>query len=212
MTSNVLALSVALMVLPSPIIYYLGKNMGKRVGYIVFGILLLAAGIYTSLFPTVMHETLVEEYTWSQPPVALKFGFLGDGLSIPMVFTFIFVFAFAALYSMPYMERRFSQQDMADNTRGYGTYFALFLFYAGCVGGSMLSTNMIEFYLFFESALVASWLLVLFYGYGQRSRNSIMYFIWTHIGGGALLRHQPGTGNLGSLQRAGTCLPGDRSA
>lgn len=187
MTSNILALTVALMILPAPVIYYLGKKMGKRVGWVAFGILLLSALIFTSLFPAVMKESLLEEYAWTTAPVALKFGFMGDGLSIPMIFTFIFVFAFAALFSMPYMERRFAQEDMADNPHGYGTYFALFLFYAGCVGGAMLSTNLIEFYLFFESALVASWLLVLFYGYGERSKNSIMYFIWTHIGGGALL-------------------------
>jgi formate hydrogenlyase subunit 3/multisubunit Na+/H+ antiporter MnhD subunit len=41
--------------------------------------------------------------------------------------------------------------------------------------------------MFFEMMLIFSWLLVFLYGYGDRKRNSMTYFIYTHIGGGIFM-------------------------
>jgi NADH-quinone oxidoreductase subunit M len=153
----------------------------------VFAVFLGITIVFGWLIPVVEHEVMLEEYSWVAQPVSLTFGLLADGLSVPMLFTFLFVYAGATLFSMPYMERRLGQGDIEDSYAQYSKFYTLFLLYGASVAGSMLATNLIEFFLFFEMALIFSWLLVFLYGYGDRRRNSMVYFIWTHIGGGALL-------------------------
>jgi len=174
MVNNILFMVILAAFLPAPIVYLVGRKIGKNVSWIVLGIFLLSTVVFGSLFSVVTHESLIEEYRWVAEPVKLTLGFMADGLSIPMVFTYIFVFAGATLFSMPYMEKR-------------------------SVAGCMLSTNLIEFFMFFELALVFSWLLILLFGYGDRRRNSMLYFLWTHFGGGIFL-----IGILGSFWLTGS--------
>jgi NADH-quinone oxidoreductase subunit M len=53
--------------------------------------------------------------------------------------------------------------------------------------GTVLATNLIEFYVFFELMLVPSFFLIAFYGYGARRRIALMFFFWTHVGAVILL-------------------------
>jgi NADH-quinone oxidoreductase subunit M len=185
--NNLLFLMVLVAFLPAPLVYIVGKSVGKKVSWLVFAIFLGVTISLGWLIPVVEHEVLLEEYSWVASPVSLTFGLLADGLSVPMLFTFLFVYAGATLFSMPYMERRLGLGDIEDSNAQYAKFYTLFLLYGTSVAGSMLATNLIEFFLFFEMALVFSWLLVFLYGYGDRRRNSMVYFIWTHLGGGALL-------------------------
>ncbi|MFP3952030.1 MAG: NuoM family protein [Candidatus Bathyarchaeia archaeon] len=187
MIDNVLLATVIITILPAPIVYLLGKKMGKQVGYVVAAILFCTTIVYGLLMPVVEHESVLEEFVWAFSPVKLSFGFLADGLSIPILFTFLFIFAFAAVYSVPYMERRLQSEDLPEKNNSYAMYFTFYLLYAGSIAGSVLSTNLIEFYLFFECALLFSWVLVLMFGYGDRERISIQYFLYTHLGGASLL-------------------------
>src|SRR5512133_3236099 len=66
-------------------------------------------------------------------------------------------------------------------------YFALYLAFSMGMLGTVLATNLIEFYVFFELMLVPSFFLVAFYGYGARRRIALMFFFWTHVGAGVLL-------------------------
>ena len=168
-------------------VYFIGRTIGKQVSWLVFLTFLGISLVYVSFFPTVMHEGILEEYSWVSTPINLTFGLLADGLSVPIIFTYMFVFAFATLYSRPYMEKRFSLDDIEENNEQYARFYTFFLLYAASVAGAMLSTNLIEFYLFFEMGLVFSWLMVLLFGYGDRERNSLLYFLYTHVGGGLLL-------------------------
>ncbi len=68
-----------------------------------------------------------------------------------------------------------------------GLYFALYLTFSMGMLGTVLSTNLIEFYVFFELMLVPSFFLVAFYGYGERKRIALMFFFWTHVGAVVLL-------------------------
>ena len=199
MVNNLLFLVILAAFLPAPIVYLLGRNVGKKVSWLVLGIFLLSTVVFGSLIPVVEHEILLEEYSWVAEPVKLTLGFMADGLSIPMVFTYIFVFTGATLFSMPYIEKRFSLDDVEDTNENYARFYTFFLLYGGSVAGCMLSTNLIEFFMFFELALVFSWLLILLFGYGDRKRNSMLYFLWTHIGGGAFL-----IGILGSYWLTGS--------
>jgi proton-translocating NADH-quinone oxidoreductase chain M len=66
-------------------------------------------------------------------------------------------------------------------------YFSLYLAFSMGMLGTVLSTNLIEFYVFFELMLVPSFFLVAFYGYGARRRIALMFFFWTHVGAVVLL-------------------------
>ncbi|MGI0016307.1 MAG: proton-conducting transporter membrane subunit, partial [Nitrososphaera sp.] len=68
-----------------------------------------------------------------------------------------------------------------------GLYFALYLTFSMGMFGTVMATNLIEFYVFFELMLVPSFLLVAFYGYGARRRIALMFFFWTHTGAVVLL-------------------------
>ena len=68
-----------------------------------------------------------------------------------------------------------------------GLYFALFLTFTMGMVGTVLSTNLIEFYVFFELMLVPAFFLIALYGYSTRKRVSLMFFFWTHVGAVLLL-------------------------
>src|SRR5436309_2527964 len=66
-------------------------------------------------------------------------------------------------------------------------YFSLYLAFSMGMLGTVLATNLIEFYVFFELMLVPSFFLVAFYGYGERKRIALMFFFWTHAGAVVML-------------------------
>ncbi|HXG06439.1 MAG TPA: NADH-quinone oxidoreductase subunit M [Nitrososphaera sp.] len=66
-------------------------------------------------------------------------------------------------------------------------YFSLYLAFSMGMLGTVLATNLIEFYVFFELMLIPSFFLVAFYGYGARRRIALMFFFWTHVGAVVLL-------------------------
>jgi proton-translocating NADH-quinone oxidoreductase chain M len=68
-----------------------------------------------------------------------------------------------------------------------GLYFALFLTFTMGMVGTVLSTNLIEFYVFFELMLVPAFFLIALYGYSTRKRVALMFFFWTHVGAVLLL-------------------------
>src|SRR6188472_1117405 len=77
-------------------------------------------------------------------------------------------------------QRRFVNTQM-------GLYFALYMTFSMGMLGTVLATNLIEFFVFFELMLVPSFFLVAFYGYGARLRIALMFFFWTHVGAVVLL-------------------------
>ncbi len=182
MINGLLLLVVFIPIISAPIIYVLRKRFGKSLDWGPFIILLLITLITAPLVLTAHEHNILEEYPWMATPVKLTFGLLGDGMSIPVLFTMVFVFAFSVLHSVPYMRRRMQMGDIEESDGKYAVYYTFFLLYAGSVLGAILSTNLIEFYLFFECAVMFSWFLIFIYGYGKRERISLMYFIWTSVG------------------------------
>lgn len=202
MATNLLYIILA-MFAAAPVVYLLGKSMGKNTGWLVFLVFIGVSASLGMMFPAMEHEVYLEEYAWVSAPVNLTFGLLADGLSVPMLFTYVFVFAGAALFSVPYMEKRLSMDDIDGGSAQYANYYTLFLLYGASVGGCMLATNTIQFFVFFELALIFSWLLVFLFGYGDRQKNSMTYFIYTHIGGGIFLLGILGASwNVGSFNIA----------
>jgi NADH-quinone oxidoreductase subunit M len=92
-------------------------------------------------------------------------------------FTVALVGIFVALYSPPYMEHR-SHELGRDTSIFYLTYG----FFLGGLAGAFVAANLIMVYVFIEIALIASLFQVLYYGYGDRVRITVMYLVWSHLG------------------------------
>jgi len=175
----------------SPVAYLMGRRLERNTGWIAFiplaYTLLLALLVAAEVWEGQPH---LELYRWA-PEAGLTFGLLADGLSVWMLLTINILCLFVSLYSIPYMEHRFHEWEHETGEhigpQAYGTYYALYLLYAVGMMGTVLATNLIEFYLFYELMLVPSWALINNYGYGERERIGMMYFLWTHVGAVILL-------------------------
>lgn len=177
-------------IVASPVAYLLGRRFAGRSGWFSFAILLYSTLLL--VFAATSVPDYVETYPWQ--PFG-QFGLRADGLSLPFAATIYLLSSALAVYSVPYMTRRIEEQMAEDRVTPtppalgsrLGLYFALYLIYASGMFGTVLATNLIQFYIFFEIMLVPSAFLIAEFGYGERTRIAVMYFLWTHIGALALL-------------------------
>jgi proton-translocating NADH-quinone oxidoreductase chain M len=197
----------------APIAFVLGRKVGVNAAtWFSFGALAISTGLL--LMPAIAiyngnTEAYVETYKWGQFG---DFGLRLDGLSLPFALIIYILCTVLALYSKPYMVHKV-MEDMPGGHKEHGShaahgdggstttvvdtqkyvnnqmglYFALYLAFSMGMLGTVLATNLIEFYVFFELMLVPSFFLVAFYGYGARRRIALMFFFWTHVGAVVLL-------------------------
>ena len=88
--------------------------------------------------------------------------------------------------------KSFSSLVLSTDQKSYlnsqmGLYYSLYLVFAMGMLGTVLATNLFEFYVFFELMLVPSFFLIAFFGYSNRKRTSLMFFFWAHVGAVILL-------------------------
>lgn len=204
----VLLQAVFLPLLLSPVAYVLARKYGPNAAtWFTFGLLLYCT---TIIIAPVFSGTYEEHYPWTK--LFGEFGFLLDGLASPFAIIIYVLSTVLALYSKPYMVRKITElfeermhmqnQLIADGQstamiessglKGYvnnqiGIYFALFLVFAMGMLGTVLATNLIEFYVFFEVMLIPGFFLIALYGYGARRRIALLFFFWTHVGAVVLL-------------------------
>ena len=106
-----------------------------------------------------------------------------DSMVFAASFSIAAVTSVIAVYSLPYMRHRFEElKEEGAEFPGWRSYYFLYTLFALSMIGTVMSTNTIEFYLFLELTLIPSFLLIAFYGYGDRVKIAILYLIWTHIG------------------------------
>lgn len=106
-----------------------------------------------------------------------------DAMVFLASFSIAIVTGLVAVYSLPYMDHRLEEMaEGGERAPGWRTYYFLYTLFALSMIGTVMSTNLIEFYLFLELTLIPSFLLIAFYGYGDRVKIAILYLIWTHIG------------------------------
>jgi NADH-quinone oxidoreductase subunit M len=197
--------AVFLPLLLSPVAYILGRKMGPNPAmWFTFAILL-----YTSIIivQSALGGGTEEHYPWTEQ--FGEFGFLLDGLASPFAIMIYVLCTILALYSKPYMIHKFHEQyeeeqkEIATTTgqstivessslSNYvnaksGLYFALYLVFAMGMLGTVLATNLIEFYLFFEIMLIPGFFLVALWGDGPRRKIGLMFLFWTHAGAVVLL-------------------------
>src|SRR5436309_722162 len=165
-----------------PVVYWFSLLLKDRAGYVASLLLIvplaavLIAGVQGSSSPQGSYSEL---YSWS--PIG-TFGLRVDNLSLPILLRIALMFSLIAMFSVPYMRLR-----IGDNPRQYGLSYGLYMLYSLGMLGTVLATNLIEFYLFFEIMLVPSFFLIAEWGYGERDKISLTYFIWTHVGALVLL-------------------------
>src|SRR5438105_1305430 len=165
-----------------PVVYWFSLLLKDRAGYVasLLSIVPLAAvliaGVQGSSSPQGSYSEL---YSWS--PIG-TFGLRVDNLSLPILLIISLLVTLIALFSVPYMRQR-----IGDDPGRYGLYYSLYMLYSLGMIGTVLATNLIEFYLFFEIMLVPSFFLIAEWGYGEKERISLTYFIWTHVGALVLL-------------------------
>tara|TARA_B100000315_G_C14580061_1_gene590001 strand:+ start:1894 stop:3456 length:1563 start_codon:yes stop_codon:yes gene_type:complete len=177
--------SVFIPIILAPLVYLLGKKMPNRVGWVTSAIL----GYCTLLvlYSGYLKVDYIETYFWQ--PIGI-FGLRTDGLSLPFASIIYILSTALAIYSIPYMRHRIDEEvhSLNDSAKRdaaaskHGLYNALFLIYAAGMLGTVLATNLIQFYIFFELMLIPSYFLIAEFGYGDRAKISLMYFLWTHVG------------------------------
>ncbi len=200
----VLLQAVFLPLLLSPVAYLIGRKMGPNPAmWFTFVILL-----YTTIIviQAAIGGTVEEHYPWTDQ--FGEFGFLMDGLASPFAIMIYVLCTILALYSKPYMIHKFheqyeEEQKQVASTTGQsiivesslsnyvnaksGLYFALYLVFAMGMLGTVLATNLIEFYIFFEIMLIPGFFLVALWGDGPRRKIGLMFLFWTHAGAVVLL-------------------------
>ena len=196
--------AVFLPLLLSPLAYIIGRRFGHTAAtWFTFGLLLYCTIL---IIAASFGETYEEHYPWTE--LFGEFGFLLDGLAAPFAIMIYVLCTVLALYSKPYMLHKFHEffKQQAPKTvyqsdgttlesvsleqfvnRQSGVYYALFLVFSMGMLGTVLATNLIEFYIFFEVMLIPSFFLIAWYGDGARRRIALMFFFWTHVGAVVLL-------------------------
>ncbi len=197
--------AVFLPLLLSPVAYILGRKMGPTPAmWFTFAVLLYATIL---IIQAAIVGTVEEHYPWTE--MFGEFGFLLDGLASPFAIMIYVLSTILVPYSKPYMIHIFhkqykEEQKEIQSSSGQSTvvestsltnyvnaksglYFALYLVFAMGMLGTVLATNLIEFFIFFEIMLLPAFFLIALWGDGPRRRISLMFFFWTHAGAVVLL-------------------------
>ena len=182
--------AVFIPIILAPVIYFIGLRIGKNVGWLTFLILFYCTSLL--LYSGFSSPERLESYNWA--PIG-EFGLFLDGLSFPFAAIIYILSTVIAMYSIPYMVHKI-KEDLHSNSkkvirdtinRKISLYYALYLVYVAGMLGTVLATNLIQFYIFFELMLIPSFFLIAEFGYGERQKISLMYFLWTHVGAVFLL-------------------------
>jgi NADH-quinone oxidoreductase subunit M len=162
-----------------PIVYFLGRRMGKQVSWVALIPLLYTVLYLASLIGTVAENPVGEYFYWLP---GIRFGLYADSISLPIALTVALLSAVIVLYSQPYMDHTVHEIYHRENNNAHATYYALYLAYASSMMGVALSTNLFQFYLFFELMIIPSWALINVYGSGEREKIAFMYLLWSIVG------------------------------
>src|SRR3989454_7440699 len=179
----ILLQTIVVPLIATGVVYLLHARLGRRVGWIAFAALLYASVLLVLVGSGIYGGgSRVEEYYPWAPSVGLTFGFLADNLSLPVALIMSLVCTATAVYSMPYMKHRLEVMFGRERSQQYALYYVNFLLLAVGLIGVSLSTNLIELYLFVELMLIPSFFLMSLFGYVNREKIAVMYFIWNHLG------------------------------
>ena len=143
------------------LLYLGGRNVGKKVRWPAAITAFLPVLLILFMLPELMgyyqnggEPTIYHRYVWVTSPINVEFGFLIDNISLPIGLIIAIVSAFSCLYSTKYME----------NEPGQAGYYANLLLFTSGMLGVIFSSNLLQFYLFWELMLIPSYFLIAFWG------------------------------------------------
>ena len=191
-----------------------GKKIGRRIcGIISF----VALATSTILLLLVSFEVLergqpvYEAYRVEILTLYGEFSLLADWLSLPLAIAIVFLSSLSCLYSISYMDSLEIvriEPEMAKYSIAYKialkkpefvperepgvvpsveAYFANLLLFAACMLGVVLSTNLVQFFIFFELLIIPTFFLIYVWGSGPCRLIAIKYFLYMLVGGTLLL-------------------------
>lgn len=115
----------------------------------------------------------IEELDWI-PSLGAAYRVGVDGVSLPLVLLTAVVFPVALIFSLGVREQARS-------------YVALFLLLETACLGVFVALDMVVFYVFWEVTLVAMYFIIAGWGYENRQRAALTFFIYTLLGSLPLL-------------------------
>jgi len=116
----------------------------------------------------------IEELAWI-PAIGAAYRLGLDGLSLPLVLLTSLLFFLSAIYSARISDRAPS-------------YVVLMLMLETAALGTFMALDGLLFYVFFEVSLVGMYFMIAGWGYEDRQRAALMFFIYTLLGSLPLLR------------------------
>ncbi len=154
-------------------------------GFLFLPSIVVAASLYRGVVAEGVVDPLIIDLTESGLGVV---ALVVDGVSAPIVLGVSLVTSLVSIYSLKYMEVRISELKVhGESPPSLATYYLLYTVFSSSMLGMAYSANFILFFIFLELSLVSSFLLILYYGYGDRRRIALLYFVWTNIGGALML-------------------------
>ena len=115
----------------------------------------------------------IEEIAWI-PAIGAAYRLGVDGLSLPLVLLTSLLFVLSAIYSARIGERAAS-------------YVVLILMLETASLGTFMALDGLLFYIFFEVSLVGMYFMIAGWGYEDRQRAALMFFLYTLLGSLPLL-------------------------
>ncbi|QGG48151.1 NADH-quinone oxidoreductase subunit L [Heliorestis convoluta] len=141
----------------------------------------LALGVVTSVLqrPELIEEPLVYSMRWfSMPGLEISMGVLIDSVTAMMLFVVTLVATMVMIYSTGYMQ----------GDPGYSRFFAYLCLFAASMLGLVISTNLLQMFVFWELVGLCSYLLIGFYYFKDSAKEAAKKaFITTRIGDFGLL-------------------------
>jgi NADH-quinone oxidoreductase subunit M len=172
-------LTVLVPIIFMPIVYLLGRSMGKNVSWVALIPLLYSTLDLGGLLGKVAENPVGEYFMWLPE---IRFGLYADSLSLPIATLIALLGVIMAIYSNADMAQNILKQYGGENNKAHGTYYALYLGYVASMIGVVLSTNLFEFYFFFELMIIPSYLLINVYGSGEKEKIGLSYLLWSIVG------------------------------
>jgi NADH-quinone oxidoreductase subunit M len=115
----------------------------------------------------------IEEVNWI-PAIGAAFRLGVDGLSLPLVLLTSLLFFLSSIYSARISDRA-------------ATYVVLMLMLESASLGTFMALDGLLFYVFFEVSLVGMYFMIAGWGYEDRQRAALMFFLYTLLGSLPLL-------------------------
>jgi len=156
-------------------------------------------------------EAIQESYKIQAFSLYGNFDLLADWLSLPIALAISFLSSLSALYSISYMESLEAvklEPSMANYSIAYAkglenpeyvpgrregevpsivAYYGNLLIFSAGMLGIVLSKNLIQLFIFFETVIVPTFFLVYVWGSGPCRLIAVKYFVYMLVGGALLL-------------------------